>query len=192
MKRRTNLGKGWCRRKCKYFRMHIRKYNRAFGRDVCHKRAYHESWHYRASKQTRSRGAAFFSFSPVSSLSLSLSFFSPRATRCYTASACMQRQYFECIMNGARREWGPTDSRSKRLRLVNSAEVPFPYFAFAQHSHLQQQFFVSGPTRVCLASDRVGPDPGYIVEARVCASGGRYYFSRSTSWQEDQFPQRRK
>lgn len=32
MKRRTSPGKGWCRRKCKYFRMHIRKYNRAFGK----------------------------------------------------------------------------------------------------------------------------------------------------------------
>lgn len=140
MKRRIDPGKSWYRRKCKYFRMHIRKYNRAFGRDVCHKGAYHESWHYRVSKQTRSRGATFFSLFP------SPSFFSSCDTllhgeRMYAKTIFWM--YNERCANG---EWG-TDRRSKRLRLVNSAEVPFPYFAFAQHGHLQQQFFVSGPTR---------------------------------------------
>jgi hypothetical protein len=80
------------------------------------------------------------------------------------------------------REWD-TDRRSKRLRLVNSAEVPFPYFAFAQHSHLQQQFFVTAPRRDATRRDatrayrlprvfsagRIGDRTGYIVDLRACA-----------------------
>jgi len=68
------------------------------------------------------------------------------------------------------RERGPLTGDPRGLRLVNSVEVPFPYFAFAQHGHLQQQFFVSVSRRayrfrVCLA--RGGSDRATFVDARV-------------------------
>lgn len=170
MKRHINLGKSWCRRKCKYFRMHIRKYNRAFGRDVYHKRAYHESWHYRFSKQTRSRGATFFFPFPFPS------FFTLPATRCCTASACMQRQYFECIMNGARTERGRGGEREYRqggprgCGLSILQKFHFHILHSRNTVHLQQQFFVSASTHV--SHSRVfstGADRGlHCRRARVC------------------------
>jgi len=110
-------GKG-CRKR-KYFHMHIRKYNRAFGGDVCHKRAV-SRWTDTTDVSKQIRG-----------------FFFLRA-RGYTACAYMQRQYFECIMNGAR---VPARYRQKVPRFALS--IPrrsILHILHGRNSHLQQQF----------------------------------------------------
>jgi len=106
--------------------MHIRKYNRAFdaGTSVTKERASITRADTTAvSKQTCSRsGAGFFS-----------------ATRGYTAAgACMQRQYFECIMNTAAAR-ALRERTSPRFGLSNAAKVYF-HILHSRNSHLQQQF----------------------------------------------------
>jgi len=64
----------------------------------------------------------------------------------------MQRQYFECIMNGAHAGVGLTDRRSKEVAACQFRRSFISIFCIrATHSHLQQQFFVSAPTRVSLS-----------------------------------------
>lgn len=151
----------------KYFHMHIRKYNRAFGRDVCHKRAYHGELTL-LTFLSKHAAVAWLLFS---------------ATRGYTACTCMQRQYCECIMNGACALSRGTGGKSK-VCLVNSAQVYF-HILHSRNSHLQQQF---SPTYTCNQYVSLAEGTSCIVNALVCAcvrararACRLYYFLRSTS-----------